>query len=42
MFENNKHMFENVDILEKKLTLKLHEVDYFLMHVNDFKVRVVS
>ena len=42
MFENNKYMFENVDFLYKKLTLKLYEVDYFLMHVNDFKVRVVS
>ena len=41
-FDNNKYMFENVDLLEKKLTLKLYEVDYFLMHVNDFKVRVVS
>lgn len=27
---------------KKMLTLNLYEVDYFLMHVNDFKVRVVS
>ena len=35
MFDNNKYMKE-------MLTLNLYEVDYFLMQVNDFKVRVVS